>query len=117
MRKDTSLYKYVRHFKKNWFEYRNVLFLDICNTYYMTLINSTNVMSRSFSKGIRGVRALFLLPLLLIQLVSLQALAQKRISGVVTDEAGSPLEGVTVVLRGTSNATTTDNVGRFSVTA
>lgn len=57
------------------------------------------------------------MPLLLIQLVAFQALAQKRISGVVTDESGNPLDAVTVTAKGSSVATSTDQSGRFTLTA
>ncbi|WP_162944862.1 SusC/RagA family TonB-linked outer membrane protein [Flavisolibacter nicotianae] len=48
-------------------------------------------------------------------LASLQVTAQTRVSGKVTDEAQKPLQGVSVVVRGTSNGTTTDAGGNFSI--
>jgi len=42
----------------------------------------------------------------------------KTISGIVTaSETGSPLAGVTVLVKGTTNGTTTDNNGRFQIQA
>lgn len=40
---------------------------------------------------------------------------QTTISGKVTDQTGQPIEGVTVALKGTSVATTTDAQGRYQV--
>lgn len=40
---------------------------------------------------------------------------QKSISGKVTDSTGAPLPGVTVIVKGTSNGTITDNEGAFSI--
>ena len=41
------------------------------------------------------------------------ALQQQTVTGKVTDEAGNPLEGVTVSIKGTSNAITTDDEGNY----
>ena len=44
------------------------------------------------------------------------ALAQKRtVSGTITDVDGSPIEGVTVTLKGTTTATVTSNIGKYSI--
>ena len=43
------------------------------------------------------------------------AMAQSNVSGVVTDENGEPLIGVTVVEAGTQNATVTDIDGRYTL--
>lgn len=45
----------------------------------------------------------------------IQQQAQKRISGEVTDELGESLIGVNVMEKGTSNGTTTDLDGKFSL--
>ncbi|MBT1700688.1 TonB-dependent receptor [Fulvivirgaceae bacterium PWU4] len=46
------------------------------------------------------------------------AFAQQRlITGKITDEAGSPLPGVNIVLKGTSSGTTTDVDGNFGIQA
>jgi TonB-linked SusC/RagA family outer membrane protein len=44
-------------------------------------------------------------------------LAQTKIGGTVTDDSKQPLPGVSVVLKGTTKGTTTDNNGRFLFTA
>jgi TonB-linked SusC/RagA family outer membrane protein len=49
-------------------------------------------------------------------LLSLGALAQTVVSGTVTDAGNAPLTGVSVRLRGSATATTTDAAGRFSLT-
>ncbi len=43
--------------------------------------------------------------------------AQRRVSGTVTDSDGSPLPGVTVVIKGTSQGTTTDATGQYNIEA
>ncbi|SKB38268.1 TonB-linked outer membrane protein, SusC/RagA family [Sphingobacterium nematocida] len=40
---------------------------------------------------------------------------QERIQGRVTDNEGKPLSGVTVAMRGTDNATSTNNNGEYSI--
>ncbi len=49
-------------------------------------------------------------------LYSVAALAQRTVSGVVTDASGEPLIGVTVLLEGTSTGTATDFDGNYEVT-
>ncbi len=44
-------------------------------------------------------------------------LFQQTVSGTVTDETGSPLPGATVLEKGTTNGTTTDFDGNFTITA
>lgn len=44
-----------------------------------------------------------------------ETLQQRIISGIVTDESGQPLEGVTVALKGTPMAVTTDEAGRYRI--
>lgn len=56
-------------------------------------------------------------PLLLL-ISSLQASAQDRtITGTITNRSGAPLSGATVAIKGTTNATATDESGRFSISA
>jgi TonB-linked SusC/RagA family outer membrane protein len=40
----------------------------------------------------------------------------QKISGIVTDEKGAPLAGVTVIVKNTQNGTQTDAAGKFSLT-
>src|SRR5690242_8449046 len=60
----------------------------------------------------KGLLAMLMVPLLLL---SLSAIAQNReVTGKVTDARnGSPLVGVAVVVKGTSNGTTTNANGIF----
>lgn len=59
-------------------------------------------------------RLLFLM--LGVLLISTQLLAQNRtITGKVTDEKGNPLINASVVVKGTTNGTTTDNTGSFTL--
>ena len=57
------------------------------------------------------------LTLLLAFIAHLTFAQQKTISGNVTDESGLPLPGATVVVQGTSNGTTTDFDGNYSIQA
>jgi len=43
------------------------------------------------------------------------AFAQKQVSGTVVDEAGEPVIGASVIVKGTSNGTVTDFDGNFSI--
>jgi len=40
---------------------------------------------------------------------------QNRVTGIVTDESGQPLPGVTVVVKGTTTGTVTDESGRYTL--
>ena len=56
--------------------------------------------------------------LLLLFSWSVAAYAQDRVvSGTVTDESGSAMPGVNIVIKGTSNGTATDADGKFNITA
>lgn len=55
---------------------------------------------------------------LLLSAVSLPAVAQgKTITGRVTNNAGDPVAGASVVVKGTTTGTTTNNAGNFSIVA
>ena len=55
---------------------------------------------------------------LLIVLVAQITFAQERVvSGVVSDNAGLPLPGVSVLVKGTKNGTQTDFDGKYSIKA
>lgn len=64
-----------------------------------------------------GISLLRKIPILLLSLLfTLQAFSQaKKITGVVTDDKGGPLSGVTVTLKGSTTATSTDGSGKFSI--
>lgn len=53
--------------------------------------------------------------ILLCLLTTFQTMAQTRVSGTVTDETQKPLNGVSVVVKSTSNGTTTDASGNYSI--
>ncbi|MAU58870.1 MAG: SusC/RagA family TonB-linked outer membrane protein, partial [Flavobacteriaceae bacterium] len=56
--------------------------------------------------------------LLLFSVLSLQmVVAQKTITGVVSDNEGLPLPGATILVEGTSTGVTTDFDGNFSINA
>jgi iron complex outermembrane recepter protein len=56
-----------------------------------------------------------ILILFLFAFLPVMAMAQQRISGVITDNGNKPLEGVTVTEKGTQNSTATDARGSFSL--
>jgi len=47
--------------------------------------------------------------------LSTAAFAQQRVSGSITDETGSTVPGVSILEKGTTNGTTTDNDGKYSL--
>ena len=54
--------------------------------------------------------------LMIVSLLCLQfAVAQTTVSGTVSDDTGAPLPGVNVVEKGTSNGTSTDFDGNYSI--
>src|SRR3979490_1107230 len=54
--------------------------------------------------------------LLFLSLLSVQAMAQVRISGKITDEKDNqPLSGVTIKVKGTSTGTVSDLNGNYSI--
>ena len=63
----------------------------------------------------RKVLFKFLMVTVLVCAVNFAAFAQSAISGVVKDEEGLPLPGVTVVEMGSSNGTITDIEGKFTI--
>lgn len=58
-----------------------------------------------------------LMSFLLCMVLSVSAVGQQgnQVTGQVTDTKGSPLPGVTVVVKGTTNGTQTDGQGRYSL--
>ena len=58
-----------------------------------------------------------MLTLLLVLVVQISFAQQKQVTGNVIDEEGLPLPGVNVVVKGTSNGTTTDFDGDYSISA
>ena len=48
-------------------------------------------------------------------LMSMSAMAQQTVKGTVVDEAGQPVIGATVIVKGTTQGTTTGVDGRFQI--
>ena len=64
-----------------------------------------------------GVLNRFLL-LLVCAVWTLSVSAQTRsVTGVVTDEAGNPMPGVTILVKGTNTGTVADIDGKYSINA
>src|SRR5450432_237367 len=55
--------------------------------------------------------------IILVSATECQILGQQKVAGVVSDNDGSPLYGVTVSIKGISTATRTDSSGAYSITA
>lgn len=74
-------------------------------------------MKKNYSQYLEmhaGTRMLrLLLAVVIILLVNSPLLAQVRVTGVISDETQKPLRGVSVVVKGTNNGTTTDENGGF----
>ena len=73
---------------------------------------------RIFSDNCRRGRPYIrlLLFVFLFQCLVLSALAQSfRVSGTVKDQQGKNLSGVSIVIKGTTNGTTSDADGKFSI--
>ena len=51
----------------------------------------------------------------LIVIAPRELLQQKRITGTVTDKAGTPIVGANIVVTGTTQGTTTDIAGKYSI--
>jgi TonB-dependent starch-binding outer membrane protein SusC len=61
---------------------------------------------------------LYVASVFMLLLIAQAAVAQTRtITGTVTEETGAPMPGVNVVVKGTTNGTTTDGNGAFSIEA
>lgn len=71
---------------------------------------------KSKSTMMRQWRKILSLTLALIATMTAQA-QQMKVSGTVTDSAGEPIIGATVISQGTSNGTATDFNGEYTITA
>ncbi|MGN6292324.1 MAG: SusC/RagA family TonB-linked outer membrane protein [Chitinophagaceae bacterium] len=65
----------------------------------------------------RGKKHPFILLLLLTCLAGMNAFAQNTVHGKVTSNTGDPVAGASVVVKGTSVGTTTDDGGNYSISA
>lgn len=57
------------------------------------------------------------LSVLLLTLLTINAYAQKNVSGTVKDASGTPIPAASILVKGTKNGASTDANGRFSITA
>lgn len=55
--------------------------------------------------------------LLILLLSSAGVWAQQTVTGTVTDETGAPMPGVSILVKGTINGTSTDGDGKYSISA
>jgi len=74
-------------------------------------------MTNNFTNTIGHIKSIARYAVAVLFFVGLSsvALAQTRISGQVTDENNSPVPGVNIVEKGSSNGTTTDSEGRYTM--
>ncbi len=74
-------------------------------------------MTKNFTLNVGRVESLcrYAVMMLFFMGLSSVALAQSRVSGVVTDENSAPVPGVNIVEKGTSNGTTTDSEGKYTM--
>jgi Ca-activated chloride channel homolog len=60
-------------------------------------------------------RIFFLFVPLLVLVLAFRPLSSHTVNGIVTDDKGSPLAGVTITVKGTSAMTSTSSDGKFSI--
>src|SRR3712207_2550410 len=63
---------------------------------------------------LKKLKLFFILPLFFLSLTTIQA-QNTPITGKVADDKGEALPGVTILVKGTTNGTTTDANGSFSL--
>ena len=66
---------------------------------------------------VKWIRLLISLILLVVLMTGMAFAQQKTITGKVTDVNGSSIPGVSVILKGTTTGTTTNNDGKYSLTS
>ena len=69
-------------------------------------------MSNLLPKSLKMLFAAFLL-----LTGAFAAYAQQTVTGVVTDASGNPIPGAVVMIKGTSTGTSTDDAGKYTITA
>ena len=74
-------------------------------------------MNQSKSNGKHGLIILYKVMLLILTLLPLNAFAQTKVTGTVTDEVNEPIIGATVKVKGSSTGVVTDIDGNFSINA
>lgn len=67
----------------------------------------------TFTKSMRTLGTFMILMLLTLTATTVQAQETRTVKGIISDENG-PLEGVSIVLKGTSVGTSTDSKGAFT---
>lgn len=74
-------------------------------------------MTNNFTNtlGHVGVMCRYAVAVLFFVGLSSVAMAQTRVTGTVTDESSAPVPGVNIVEKGTSNGTTTDSEGKYTM--
>jgi len=74
-----------------------------------------NILYKSSERGM-VMRSLRGISMMLFLCLSVVAFAQsQKVSGVVTDETGQSVPGVSILEKGTTNGTSTDNEGKYSL--
>jgi iron complex outermembrane receptor protein len=91
------------------------LFLKIFKLFIKFLLNNSNFIKIYNKKQTKKPITMKKIALFLLMLNSAFLFAQKEVSGVVRDKAGTPLPGVNIVEKGTSNGVSTDFEGGFKI--
>src|SRR4051794_5234622 len=81
----------------------------------MTLANKNRILKQSFASLRTYFFTIFLF--LTCTISALTASAQTSVEGRVTDELGKPVTAASIVVKGTSRGTTTNNNGEFKINA
>jgi hypothetical protein len=64
----------------------------------------------------RWTRMLFTQVLLVVLMTGIASAQQKSITGKVSDQSGSLIPGASIIIKGTTTGTVTDNNGKFTLT-
>lgn len=83
-------------------------------------MKKTARLKKLFFTSRPGVKPLLLVVVLLMQLLTVSQLSFAQnvtVRGKITKDDGQPLPGASVVVKGTTNGTTTDNQGNFLISA
>ncbi|MDR1592962.1 MAG: TonB-dependent receptor [Prevotellaceae bacterium] len=97
---------------------RKILFLSVaCNSYWagVRLTNQSRVKSGDFSGLMKFAKKLTLLLVCFMMSAGLVFAQNKQVTGLVKDDAGEPVTGASVVVKGTSVGILTGSDGKFSL--
>ena len=91
--------------------YNNMLKATNCGLFYAIIQNAASVLKTSFMK-----RILFMLIPVVIMALAFRPVTSFTVSGKIIDDKGSPVAGVTVMVKGTNIATSSTQDGTYAIT-